>query len=169
MKVYTKTGDKGTTGLYTGERVDKDSLRVEAYGSVDEITSFLGLARSQCSDSSVKEAIFVLQKKLMSLMADLASLGEDTAYITETDIHDIETAIDSFEGKLPPLTSFLIPGNAHSSALLDVARTVTRRAERQVLRLSKVETVNSFVPVYLNRLSDFCFVLERFEDQCNTK
>lgn len=165
MKVYTKTGDKGTTGLYSGERVEKDCQRVEAYGTVDEINSALGLARSACKNQAVVETIFDLQKMLMSLMAELASLGDHPPYITMDQVTKLETTIDHFDGNLPPLKNFLIPGDSLGSAALDVARTTTRRAERQVLRLAKQETVDEAVPVFLNRLSDLCFVLSRAENQ----
>lgn len=164
MKVYTKTGDKGTTGLYTGERIAKDSLRVEAYGTVDEITSVLGLARSQCQNSSVVSTIYAVQKLLMSAMAQLASLGSECHYITDEHIKLLEQTIDDFDAKLPPLKEFLIPGDSIGSACLDQARTVTRRAERQVLRLSHEETVDESLLVFLNRLSDLCFVLSRMEN-----
>ncbi|SHI63634.1 cob(I)yrinic acid a,c-diamide adenosyltransferase [Propionispora hippei] len=162
MKVYTKTGDQGKTGLLTGERVDKDSLRVEAYGSVDEITSALGLARATCRNRQVCETVYELQKLLMLVMADLASTGE-TAYITAEKIARLEEIIDRFDGQLPPLTHFIIPGGTTGAAALDLARTTTRRAERNVLRLAKEEAVNTSLAIVLNRLSDLCFVLARAE------
>jgi cob(I)alamin adenosyltransferase len=164
MKVYTKTGDKGTTGLYTGERIAKDSLRVEAYGTVDEITSVLGLARSQCQKQAVISTIYDVQKLLMSAMAQLASLSSDCHYITDEHIKLLEQTIDNYDAKLPPLTAFLIPGDSVGAACLDQARTVTRRAERQVLRLSHEEAVDESLLVFLNRLSDLCFVLSRTEN-----
>lgn len=163
MKVYTKTGDKGTTSLLTGERVDKDSLRVEAYGTVDEITSALGLARALCKKDQVRETIFNVQRLLMSVMAELASSGDQVAYIKSEHVDLLEKTIDSFEEKLPPLKEFIIPGNTPGAAALDIARTTTRRAERQVLRLAKIEPVSEFIVITLNRLSDLCFVLMRFE------
>lgn len=163
MKVYTKTGDKGTTSLLTGERVDKDSLRVEAYGTVDEVNSALGLARAFCKKAEVIEIILKLQKILPMIMAQLASKGGNANYITNQHIEIMEQMIDSFEEKLPPLKEFLIPGETPGSAALDIARTITRRAERVVLRLAKVETINESVIITLNRLSDLCFVLMRFE------
>lgn len=162
MKVYTKTGDQGKTGLLTGERVDKDSLRVEAYGSVDEITSALGLARAACRNRQVCETVYELQKLLMLVMADLASTGE-TAYVTTEKIAQLEELIDRFDGQLPPLACFIIPGDTPGAAALDLARTTTRRAERNVLRLAKEEAVNTSVAIALNRLSDLCFVLSRAE------
>lgn len=164
MGVYTKTGDKGTTGLLTGERIDKDSVRVEAYGSVDEINSVLGLARAFCDKTDVCEEIFSLQKLLMLVMAELASSGAGQ-YITVDHVGKLEKTIDIFESKLPELTHFIVPGGKKGGAFLDVARTVTRRAERQVWRLRKNESVSEPLVILLNRLSDFCFVLMRYEEQ----
>ena len=162
MKVYTKTGDKGQTGLYTGERVDKDSVRVEAYGMVDEADSALGMARAIAVNPEVKTTIYDLQKLLWSLMADVASVGAEPR-ITGKEVQQLEALIDKFDAELPPLTSFLVPGDTASSAALDIARTVTRRAERQLWRLSRQEELSGEGLVFLNRLSDLCFVLARME------
>jgi cob(I)alamin adenosyltransferase len=164
MKIYTKTGDKGTTGLYTGQRVDKDSLRVEAYGNVDEINSALGMARAHARHMEVRQTILELQKLLMQrVMSDLASVGEGTAYTTAQDVAKLEGFIDSFDTQLTPLNHFIIPGDNLGAAALDVARTTARRAERQVWRLSRQEKVNGIVLLALNRLSDLCFTLSRME------
>lgn len=163
MKVYTKTGDNGTTGLLTGERIEKDSLRVEAYGTIDEVNSALGLARVWCSKETVQEIIFGVQKTLMLVMADVASQNTSTDYITLEHITQLENHIDQLDAQLPPLQEFIIPGGNAGAAALDLARTVTRRAERQVLRLSKQEKVNKNVVITLNRLSDLCFMLSRME------
>lgn len=165
MGVYTKTGDKGTTGLFTGERVDKDSARVEAYGNVDEINSALGLARVWCEKAEVREELIELQQLLMLIMAELASSSDSAAYITAEHVHKLEAVIDKFEQQLPPLKKFLIPGGTKGGAFLDSARTTTRRAERQVWRLVKQEPVSEQLIIALNRLSDLCFVLMRFEEQ----
>ena len=165
MKVYTKTGDKGTTALLTGERVDKDSLRVETYGTVDEISSALGLARASCTKADVCETIFSLQKLLMLLMAELASVDNENKYITIEQVQLLEETIDKFDEQLPPLKQFIIPGDNASSAALDLARTITRRAERQAIRLSRQEPINEHLMIALNRLSDLCFVLARVETQ----
>lgn len=162
-KVYTKTGDKGTTGLYTGQRVDKDSLRVEAYGSIDEITSALGLAKTMVKLTDVKETIFEVQKMLMSLMADVASIDLPNPYITQEHVNMLETTIDKYDAMLEPLTKFLIPGDTQGSAALDIARTTTRRAERNLLRLNKEEKINEHVLIAVNRLSDLCFILGRVD------
>ena len=110
--VYTRTGDKGTTGLYTGERVSKCSTRVESYGNLDEITSALGLARSLVKRDDVKEAIFNVQKLLMSMMADVASLNLPQPYITEEHVKLFESTIDKFDAMLQPLSHFIIPGDS---------------------------------------------------------
>ncbi len=167
-KVYTKTGDKGTTGLLTGERVNKTSARVEAYGTVDEINSALGLARANCTKLEIKEAVLKLQKLLMLIMADLASNNANEQYVTAEHVAILEQMIDEFDAKLPPLKSFIVPGDTLGAAALDLARTVTRRAERQTLRLKEQEPetkVNEQLLTSLNRLSDFCFVLSRCESE----
>ncbi|MDR1702145.1 MAG: cob(I)yrinic acid a,c-diamide adenosyltransferase [Sporomusaceae bacterium] len=170
MKVYTKTGDQGMTSLLTGERVKKTSRRVKAYGAVDEINSALGLARASAVKPETKEVIFKLQKMLSLVMADLASDPNDakSRYITGAQVTELENLIDTFDQKLPPLKEFIIPGANLSSAFLDLARTVARRAERQALKLWESENgENSTEPnqvlIVLNRLSDLCFVLSRFE------
>ncbi|MDY6029853.1 MAG: cob(I)yrinic acid a,c-diamide adenosyltransferase [Acidaminococcaceae bacterium] len=163
--VYTRTGDKGTTGLYTGERVSKASIRVEAYGTVDEITSALGVARCHVRRDDVRETIYQVQKLLMSVMADIASLNLPEPYIKDEHVKLFEETIDKFDAMLAPLSSFLIPGDNLGSAALDVARTTTRRAERCLLRLAETENVNPHVLVCLNRLSDLCFILSRVENE----
>ncbi len=164
MKVYTKTGDQGTTGLLTGERIEKDSLRVEAYGTIDEINAALGLGRAWCTNTPVKEVIYTLQKMLMLIMAELASKDNSTQYITPEHISKLEQYIDNFDAQLPPLQHFLIPGETPGGAALDLARTVTRRGERQVIRLSRQEKINHDVLITLNRLSDLCFIMGRIEN-----
>lgn len=163
MKVYTKTGDQGFTSLLTGERVLKTSLRVEAYGTVDEINSVFGIARAICCNSDVKQTVFKLQKLLMLIMADLASIQTENFYIKADSVSTLEAAIDEFDANIAPLKSFIVPGDTPAAAYLDLARTVSRRAERQVLRLMAKEKVNGVVAILLNRLSDLCFVLSRVE------
>lgn len=164
MSIYTKTGDAGETGLYTGERVKKSSLRVAVYGTVDELDSVLGLARAFAAKAEVRERVLALQKKLPALMADLASRAQE-AMIAEADVAALEQAMDELEGRLPPLTSFLVPGDTQGGAALDHARTVTRRAERLFCRLAEEEEVHDTDRRYLNRLSDYCFLLMRLEEQ----
>ena len=161
--VYTRTGDKGTTGLYTGERVPKQSLRVEAYGSIDEIDSALGLARALATRQDIKGTLIKIQQLLMSVMADVASLNLPQPYITEEHVKMFEETIDRYDALLEPLNHFVIPGDTVAAGALDIARTTTRRAERCLLRLAETEEVNPNVLICLNRLSDLCFILARVE------
>ena len=163
MGVYTKTGDKGQTSLYTGERVDKASLRVDAYGTVDELDSALALARAFCEKEDVRQKVFALQKQISLLMADLASLNSEPL-IKESHVTALEKEMDEMEAALPPLKSFVIPGDTRGGAALDLARTTARRAERRVLELAAKESVHEADRLFLNRISDYCFLLMRQED-----
>ena len=163
MSVYTKTGDAGKTSLYTGERVDKNCLRVQTYGAIDEADSALGIARAFAEVAQVREKIFALQKLLPKLMADFASLNQ-ASLITAGDIKNLESEMDALENSLPPLREFLIPGASKGGAFLDLARTITRRAERLACELAKSEQVHEVDRIFLNRLSDYCFLLMRRED-----
>ncbi len=163
MSVYTKTGDDGTTGLYTGERVSKNSIRVQTYGTVDEANSALAMSRAFAKNSDVKDKIYKLQKLMPLLMADLASLNKPPM-ITAENIAELERDIDAMEATLPPLKAFIIPGDSQAGAFLDLARTVTRRAERLILTLAESEEVHEIDKLFLNRLSDYCFMLMRIED-----
>ena len=164
MSICTKTGDKGTTSLFTGERVAKNSLRVQAYGTVDEVSSALGLARAFAQKDEVKQLLLELEQTNLKLMADLASIT-DKYYINNEIISNIDQKIVEVEAKLPALTAFIMPGNTQSGAFLDLARTTTRRAEREVLTLAEKEAINENVKIYLNRLSDLCFLLMRVEEE----
>lgn len=137
----------------------KNSQRVEAYGTIDELTSSLGLARSLAQQAEVRDAILALQKQLMSLMAELASSDSVEKYIQDTHVTALETTID-VEAQLPPLREFIIPGDTSAAAALNIARTVARRAEREILRLSNTEPVGEPL-LKMNRISDYCFVLGR--------
>lgn len=163
MGVYTKTGDKGQTSLYTGQRVDKDSLRVETYGIIDEMNSALAMARAFCKSEEIKTYVHMLQKDVSLLMADLASLDAEPM-ITESHIKNLEMEMDEIEGRVGPLREFIVPGDTQGGAMLDLARTIARRAERQMLRLGREETVHETDRLYINRLSDYCFMLMRLED-----
>ena len=163
MKIYTKTGDAGLTSLYTGERVEKNSLRVQVYGAIDEVDSALGLARAFAEVDEVREKIFALQKLLPRLMADFASLNR-TAMINADNVANLESEMDALESLLPPLREFIIPGASKGGAFLDLARTITRRAERLACELAKSEPVHEVDKIFLNRLSDYCFLLMRRED-----
>ena len=163
MSVYTKTGDKGETSLYTGERVAKSSLRVETYGTVDEAGAALGLARSLCENKDVQGRIRKLQELLPSLMADLASVGQEPR-INAVRIGEIEKAMDEIENALPPLKCFIISGDSRGGAALDLARAIFRRAERHFCRLSETEATHDSNRILLNRLSDYAFLLMRLEE-----
>ena len=163
-KVYTRTGDRGKTSLYTGERVSKDSLRVEAYGSVDEADSVLGQARAFAVHENVKSTIYMLQKVLWMLMADVSSVGIEPT-IKPEDVTELERLIDSYTESLQPLDHFLVPGETKSESFLNAARSVVRRAERAMWRLNESEPVNEVDIRYLNRLSDLCFTLGRYESE----
>jgi cob(I)alamin adenosyltransferase len=165
MKIYTKTGDEGLTGLYGGERVRKDSLRVSAYGSVDEANAAIGVALTQLQDTELTEVLTSLQHALFDVGADLATppsrYRANIAPLTESDVAAIEQLIDRFEAELPLLKQFILPGGHPAAAGLQLARAVVRRAEREVVALALHEEVNRQVGVYLNRLSDLLFVLAR--------
>ena len=163
MAVYTKTGDAGLTSLYTGERVEKNCLRVQTYGAIDEADSALGLARAFAEIAEVREKILAAQKLLPRLMADFASLNREPI-ITFDDVKNLEAEMDALESSLPPLREFIIPGASKGGAFLDLARTITRRAERLACELSKSEKVHEVDKIFLNRLSDYCFLLMRRED-----
>jgi cob(I)alamin adenosyltransferase len=167
MKIYTKTGDSGSTGLYGGKRISKAHPRIEAYGTVDELNSALGIARCTELGEGVDAVIEQIQHQLFELGSQLAtpSDAEDKkAWVTEESIVQIERSIDRFEAALPPLTQFVLPAGCPGAAALHLARTICRRAERCVVRLSEVpdEHVSNAAIVYLNRIGDLLFVLARF-------
>ena len=165
MKIYTFTGDDGTTSLSGGTRVPKISLRVEAYGSADELISWIGLLRDLKENTSSKDTLIYIQDQLMRCASVLASPGpEGTARVMLPDqdcIKAIEVEIDKMEEKLPALTSFILPGGNIATSYCHIARCVCRRAERAVLRLKEEENVPSLIYKFLNRLSDYLFVLSR--------
>lgn len=163
MGVYTKTGDAGATSLYTGERVSKNSPRVETYGTIDEVDSFLGMARAFCENEVVVGRIYNLQKMLYLLMADLASLDR-APNIREEHVALLEREIDEMEAVLPPIKEFVVPGDTKGGAMLDVARTVARRAERRFCTFSEKEVVQDVTRAFLNRISDYCYMLMRMEE-----
>lgn len=166
MKIYTKTGDRGDTRLFDGTKVRKHDDRVEAYGDIDELNSFIGAAASFVTDDALVSMLAEIQKDLFSAGAQLADPGFKNRsgakfQISRERIVALENAIDSFETELPPLRQFILAGGGNGGALLHVARTVCRRAERRVASLSEKVEVNPNVMEYLNRLSDFLFVIAR--------
>jgi cob(I)alamin adenosyltransferase len=161
-KVYTRTGDKGETSLVGGARVSKASLRVDAYGDVDELNSIIGLARACLKAGDVDEALGLIQNDLFTLGADLASPSQiDVPRIKPSFVETLEELSDRFLAELEPLKEFILPGGSEAGATLHLARTVARRAERRAVKLSEVEDVNELAIVYLNRLSDLLFILAR--------
>lgn len=159
-RIYTRTGDDGSTGLGDGMRVPKEHLRVEAYGTVDEANSTVGMVLAVPGlPSAVTECLTEVQHDLFDLGGELCMPGHRTIIIA--DIERLEAALDGFNADLPPLKDFILPGGGPASAACHLARTVTRRAERRVWALARVEEVAAEVPRYLNRLSDLLFVLAR--------
>ena len=166
-RIYTKAGDTGETGLGDGVRVPKDHPRVAAYGEVDELNSVLGLLAAYCPEAPEKELLRTIQNELFDVGADLCvppAPGEKPAHalrIVEGQYLRLERAIDRMNGHLEPLASFILPGGSPAAAWLHLARTVCRRAERSLVTLMQTEVVNKHALIYLNRLSDFLFVLGR--------
>jgi cob(I)alamin adenosyltransferase len=170
MKIYTKSGDTGETGLAGGSRVPKSDPRVAAYGDVDELMAALGVALAHVSDSETSELLLAIQRDLFALGAQLADPSDrvatqhEKARVTDAQIRVLETAIDGREARLPPLAAFVLPGGSPLGAFLHLARTVCRRAERSVVALASGTRVDPLLIVYLNRLSDLLFVLARHEN-----
>ena len=164
IKLYTKTGDNGTTRLVDGV-VEKDDLRVETYGTIDEVDCALGVAKINCKYERVIEIILAVQLKLKTIMAETASLKGGWFVNASAEIVQLEALIDELSNQLPPLTQLIIPGGKNGSAYLQLARAITRRAERSAVTLTRVAALDKNVVVYLNRLSDLCFVLARYEDE----
>lgn len=165
MKIYTKTGDKGETSLFGGKRVRKDNARIQAYGTTDELNSYLGLLRDQNLSEEITQEIIVVQEKLFVLGAELAA-DPDKPKLKKPDLHveDIyflEKSIDKMNEELPPMTHFILPGGHQTVSFCHIARTVCRRAERLVIELAQDEPIEELVYQYLNRLSDYLFVLAR--------
>lgn len=166
MKIYTRTGDTGTTGLIGGSRVKKNDLRLEAYGTVDELNSFLGVVRSLQTDGHADEILAKIQNKLFVIGAHLAtedsmSLIKKQMPVVESDILGLENEMDEMNEQLPELRNFILPGGCQATSFCHVARTVCRRAERLIVELTEKVEVDPKLIVYINRLSDYLFVLSR--------
>ena len=165
MKIYTKSGDKGTTSLIGGTRVPKYDLRIESYGTVDELSAWIGLIRDQEIDKEIVVNLIEVQDRLFTIESMLACDTDPSklqiAEIADQDIQFLEQQIDIMTKELPVLKSFLISGGHTIVSYCHIARTVCRRAERLVIRLSEEQNINSLILVYLNRLSDYLFVLSR--------
>ena len=161
VKIYTRTGDRGETSLYGGKRVLKDSLRVDAYGTVDELNSVLGMVIAFCDDKVIKEFLSSVQRDLFVIGASLAGAKQDFE-VLEKRVDSFEKLIDSLDRDLSELRNFILPGGGKDAALAHFARSVCRRVERSLVALSKEEDVDSEVLVYFNRLSDVLFMLGRW-------
>jgi cob(I)alamin adenosyltransferase len=165
-KIYTRTGDDGSTGLGDGTRTGKDSLRVAAYGTVDELNSTIGvIVAVDGIDPAIAETLTQIQHELFDLGGELCIPG--MAMITDADIDRLETILDGFNADLPPLKDFILPGGGMAAACCHVSRTVCRRAEREVVALARVEEVRPQAQRYLNRLSDLLFVICRVLARAN--
>jgi len=165
MKIYTKTGDKGTTSLIGGKRVSKYHPRIEAYGTVDELISYVGLLRDQNIDEETRAFLIEIQSNLMNcasiLAADCTDCKVQIPKILPEDIYKIELEIDRMDSILEPLESFILPGGHQIVSLCHVCRTICRRGERIIIKLSEETPVSEDLIIYINRLSDFFFVLSR--------
>ena len=170
MKIYTRTGDDGTTGLLGAGRVSKSAPRVEAYGAVDELNAQLGVARTLDAGGWLAAELAAIQAKLFNLGAELAATGPESLgtleRVGDADIHELERWIDRLDAELPPLASFVLPGGSPLAAQLHVARAVCRRAERRVVGLAQSDRVEGAPVRYLNRLADLLFVMARW---CNRR
>jgi cob(I)alamin adenosyltransferase len=172
MKIYTKTGDAGSTGLFGGGRVSKDDARVQAYGDVDELNAVIGMARAVEMMPRIDEVLVPIQRDLFAIGALLATPDREKmaqhlqkARVDEVRIGQLEQAIDDAESELEPLTAFILPGGTPKAAALHVARTVCRRAERHVVRLQHDVELPPLAVIYLNRLSDLLFTLARLANR----
>ncbi len=166
MKVYTKTGDKGETSLFGGKRVPKDHHRIECYGTVDEVLSWVGLIRDQEIDEKSKETLKEIQDRLFTIGAELAADPDKPKLkkpdLLESDVTFLENEMDRMDADLEPMTHFVLPGGHTTVSYCHLARTVCRRSERLCIALNRVEKIDSLIIQYLNRLSDYLFVLSRF-------
>jgi len=165
MKIYTKTGDQGTTALFGGKRVSKADLRIDTYGTVDELNSYIGLVRDQEVNRkrnaflvSIQDSLFVMGSQLAT---EPGNTKVKTPHLSEESISQLEKEIDSMDAQLPPMKFFVLPGGHQSVSFCHVARTVCRRAERLTIALHQQESVDPIIIKYLNRLSDYLFVLSR--------
>lgn len=158
-KIYTRTGDQGTTGLGNGQRVDKDDPRVEAFGAVDELNSVIAMVLAHDIPDTARACLTYIQHNLFDLGGELCIPGH--CILRPRDVMRLEEAIDSFNTDLPHLKEFVLPGGGQAAATCHLARAVCRRAERRIMTLTRHETINNHAMIYLNRLSDLLFVLAR--------
>jgi cob(I)alamin adenosyltransferase len=163
-KIYTRTGDQGTTGLSDGSRVDKDHARVEAMGDVDELNSVIGVLLTHALPEAARLALTEVQNDLFNLGGELSIPGAEM--MLASDATRLEQALDAFNTELAPLKEFILPGGTAAAAACHVARSVCRRAERRIVTLNKSERLNTHTAIYLNRLSDLLFVTARYLNKC---
>ena len=167
MRIYTRTGDDGKTGIVGGQRISKDDARIEAYGTVDELNAALGLIRSSSPTPELDELLAEIKRNLFTLGAELATPTESQSWtrsMTDDHIEQLEKWIDHWEAELPELRNFILPGGTPIAAHLHLARVICRRAERRVVTLARLSPVSRVVIPFLNRLSDLFFVLGRAEN-----
>src|SRR5262249_47853970 len=168
MKIYTRTGDDGTTALFAGGRTTKDSARLHAYGTIDELNSLLGVALAQGTSAELAPMLRAIQNELFMVGSDLSTpLDAKAAWIVRVEpeqVTRLETEIDHMEEHLPPLKNFILPGGTPNAATLHLARTVCRRAERWIVTIAHEDRINEVAMQYVNRLSDWLFVAARYEN-----
>lgn len=171
MNIYTKTGDKGTTSLFDNKRVQKDHIRVESYGTIDELVSFLGLTKNYMDNKEIYILIEEVQNKLFTVASNLATEDKSKVKynIVEEDIKYLEENIDRFMNKIGNPTGFIVPGSGKKSGFLHVSRTICRRAERRIITLSSQDEVDPLVIKYVNRLSDLLYAIARYFEEGEVK
>lgn len=164
MKIYTKKGVQGKTSLFDSRRVYKDDIRIESFGTVDELGSQLGLCKHSVNDSEIFELIEKIQNKLFVITTNLATENKENVMhqLKEEDIKNLEDIIDAYLSKVPKMDKFILPGSSVAAAQLHIARTICRKAERRIVTLAKEEHVDKFVIKYINRLGDTLFALARY-------
>ncbi len=169
MKIYTKTGDDGTTGLQGGTRISKSNIRIQAYGTIDELNASIGLILSRKFDDELEKLLRDIQNDLFVVGSDLSNrdLSSKENRVTSEMVENIEKNIDLLENELPPITNFILPGGHEIASLFHISRTITRRAETQVISLDESSIVNEECKKYLNRLSDLLFVIARIVNKKN--
>jgi cob(I)alamin adenosyltransferase len=173
-KIYTKTGDEGTTSIIGGKRLKKNDIRIEAYGNIDELNSYVGMLAisAKLSHPNVFPLLRIIQNQLFNIGAYLATDNPSNSPIpakgiAQRDVETLEAKIDELDGELPPLHNFILPGSSQLSSLAHICRTITRRCERRVIALADTVYIDPIVVKYLNRLSDFFFVFARFNNISN--
>lgn len=170
MKIYTKTGDNGETALLGGKRIKKSDLRISAYGTCDELNSQIGVCINFIKSEEIKDELIIIQQKLFICGSQLATPENEmlklknVELISSKDVYQIETLIDRYQTKLEPLRNFILPGGSVGSSFLHTARTICRRCEREIVLLAQSEKIDNYLIIFFNRLSDYFFVISRYEN-----